>query len=199
MAGPGPDGTLLSRTDGIGLLARAIGYTLGSLRLVSEVSLTRPTPCRGWSLEVLLAHMDDSLLALCEAADLGKVSLVPRGQDDGLLVAPAAVLRARACGLLRAWARAGRREVVSVGNRPIGGGALTAAGAVEVTVHGWDVARSCGHAQPIPAGLAGEVLDAARWVLRDEDRPGRFDPPLALSPGAGPSDQLLAFLGRDPR
>ncbi|HKT03728.1 MAG TPA: maleylpyruvate isomerase N-terminal domain-containing protein, partial [Rugosimonospora sp.] len=60
-------------TGGITLLERAISYTLGSLQLVSPADLPRPTPCAGWDLSALLDHMDDSLLALTQAADLGGI------------------------------------------------------------------------------------------------------------------------------
>ena len=45
------------------------------------------TPCRGWDLLDLLRHMDDSLAALTEAAEIGYVDLVPVRGDalDGLV------------------------------------------------------------------------------------------------------------------
>src|SRR5690349_23901912 len=52
-----------------GLLERAIGYTLGSLLLVTPAAMTRPTPCADWDLGALLRHMDDSLAALHERSE----------------------------------------------------------------------------------------------------------------------------------
>jgi uncharacterized protein (TIGR03086 family) len=65
------------QTSGVALLERAVGYTLGSLQLVTPEALSQPTPCRGWDLRALLRHMDDSLAALQEAVDLAHVALHP--------------------------------------------------------------------------------------------------------------------------
>ncbi len=59
------------------LLERAIAYTRASLLLVTEADLGRPTPCAGWVLRDLLAHMDDSLEAMAVAAQATSLSLVP--------------------------------------------------------------------------------------------------------------------------
>ena len=53
--------------QGVALLERAMGYTLGSLQLVTPQSLDNPTPCREWDLRALLLHMNDSLLTLHQA------------------------------------------------------------------------------------------------------------------------------------
>lgn len=180
---------------GVGLLERAVNFTLGSLHLVTPALLSRPTPCRGWNLGMLLAHMDDSLLALQEAADLGHVALdVPEAGDGD----PVGTLKTRACHLLAAWSAAERPPLASVGGRSLTTGILTSAGAVEVTVHGWDVAQACGQERPLPEPLAEELLELAPLFITDDDRAGQFDPPVGVSPYAGASDRLLAFTGRKP-
>src|SRR2546423_11208778 len=63
---------------GIALLERAINYLLGSLRPVTPEALARPTPCAGWDLRALLAHLDDSLGALTEAVEAGAAWPPPR-------------------------------------------------------------------------------------------------------------------------
>ncbi|HVW43526.1 MAG TPA: TIGR03086 family metal-binding protein [Amycolatopsis sp.] len=180
---------------GIGLLERAVNYTLGSLLLVTPAHMSRPTPCRAWDLEALLAHMNDSLLALHEAADLGHVGLDVPGPVPG---DPVATLRDRACCLLGAWAVAEAPASVSVGGNALSTSILTSTGAVEIAAHGWDVAQACGRPRPIPPSLAEELLELAPFFVTDLDRPGRFDPAVVISPAATASDRLLAFLGRRP-
>jgi hypothetical protein len=65
----------------VGLLERAISYTIGNLHNVTSATLSRPTPCREWDLKDLLAHMNDSLIALHDAIDLGHVDLSPAITD----------------------------------------------------------------------------------------------------------------------
>jgi uncharacterized protein (TIGR03086 family) len=192
---------------GIVLLERAINYTLGSLQVVQPDGLSRPTPCADWDLAALLAHLDDSLSALFKAVDGGQVA---RGGD-----APGGVreawstdgggrgidlvkgVRARARDLVGACSIAAR-PVVSVGGLPLNTGIVTGTGAIEIAVHGWDVAQACGWERPIPASLAEELLAISPMFVAAADRPGLFHPPVDPPEPATPSDRLLAFLGRRP-
>jgi uncharacterized protein (TIGR03086 family) len=73
---------------------------------------------------------------------------------------------------------------------------LAAAGALEIAVHGWDVAQACGEDRPLPESLAATLLAVAPLVVRAEDRPGRFAAPYDVPPTATASERLLAFVGR---
>jgi uncharacterized protein (TIGR03086 family) len=181
-------------TGGIALLERAINYTLGSLALVTPAALTRPTPCPKWDLRALVDHVDDGLLALCEAVECDgidlDVSVAPPGD-------PVARLRARAARLLGAWAGADTGDLVRVSDHALTAAIVTTAGAIEIAVHGWDVARACGWHRPIPPSLAEELLDLAPLLVTAADRPARFGVPMNVLSGS-PSDRLVAFLGRHP-
>jgi uncharacterized protein (TIGR03086 family) len=183
---------------GIALLERAINYTLGSLQLVTPKDMSRPTPCRDWDLRALLAHMNDSLLALHEAINIGHVDVDVSPVDNGSTVDLVASLRSRACQLLGAWAGADSDHMISVAGRPLTTGIVTSTGAIEIAVHGWDVARACGQHRPIPPSLAEEMLDLSPLLVADADRPTRFAAPVDVPPLAGPGDRLVAFLGRHP-
>jgi uncharacterized protein (TIGR03086 family) len=185
--------------EGVGLLERAINYTRGSLQLVTPEALSRPTPCRGWDLRALVRHMNDSLAALHEAVDIGRVELDRAGDDLDAAIDPVATLRDRACRMLGAWTNARNHGVVAVAGHPLTSGIVTGTGAVEIAVHGWDVARACGRHRPIPAPLAEELLLLSRVLVTEADRPVRFAAPVHVPAAASPSDRLVAFLGRDPR
>lgn len=178
----------------VGLFERAVGYTRLSLRYVSHTALTSPTPCSGWNLGALLRHMDDSLAALQEAADVGYVALQPRTDDWAVDIV--AALRARACALLGAWAGKPGDGEVSVAGRLVSGGILASTGALEVAVHGWDVARACGHHRPLPPRFAEELLELVPLLVSDDDRPVRFASPVHVPTLAPAGDRLLGFLGR---
>jgi uncharacterized protein (TIGR03086 family) len=220
-------------TGGVALLERAMGYTLGSLLLVTPETMSCATPCTAWDLRALLLHMNDSLRTLHEAIAVGHVDFRAvdfravdfravdfravdfqaielqaielqatddPGADDGdPAVDPVASLRNRACRMIGAWTNAGGGGDISIAGKALSAGIVAAAGAVEVAVHGWDVARACGQHNPLPPALAGELLDLCRLLVRDADRPARFAARIDLAPDRGsPSDQLLAFLGRRP-
>jgi uncharacterized protein (TIGR03086 family) len=191
-----PQATL---SGGVALLERAVSYTLGQLHAVTAADLSRPTPCLPWDLRVLLLHMDDSLAALAEALDVRHVGPCPGpgyGPADSA-VSLVGALRDRACHLLGALAGAGD-DLVWVGGFPIPASVVTSAGAVDVAVHGWDVARACGRAGPIPEQLAVEMLEISPLLVSAADRPARFAAPVPVPAQASASDRLVAYLGRDP-
>jgi uncharacterized protein (TIGR03086 family) len=194
-------------TGGVALLERAMGYTLGSLLLVTPDAMSRATPCGEWDLRALLEHMNESLRALHEAVAVGHLDLdassEPGGPDADYGDAardPVAALRNRACAMVGAWANARDPGDIAIADRPLSAGIVAAAGAVEVAVHGWDVARACGQDRPVPPALAEELLDLCELLVGDGDRPTRFAAQIDQSRGpASPSDRLVAYLGRSPR
>jgi uncharacterized protein (TIGR03086 family) len=179
---------------GVGLLERAINYALGALHLVTREDLAAPTPCRSWDLRALLGHVDESLRALHEAGSCGRVPLTPAppGPAD-----PVAAVRAQASRVLSAWTHT-RRAGVTVGDADVSSGIVATAGALEVAVHGWDVARTAGPASSLPPVLARELLELSPFLVCAADRPLRFAEPAEVPAHAPASDRLLAFLGRHP-
>jgi uncharacterized protein (TIGR03086 family) len=184
----------------VDLLERAIGYTRGSLALVRPDLMGAATPCAGWDLRALLGHMDDSLASLHEAGSVGRVRLTGSPPAD---VDPVGALRSRACQLLAEWSTAeelpGGRTDVLVHGRPLTSSVLTSAGALEVAVHGWDVAVACGSHRPLPEPLARHLLSLAPALVADADRPARFAPAVEPPVDATRGERLLAYLGRQPR
>jgi uncharacterized protein (TIGR03086 family) len=192
-------------TGALGLLERAVGYTRVSLHAIAPADLKRPTPCAGWDLAALLRHMSDSLAALREAADVGEVRLSADVPADPVVhVATARCpdadlvsrIRDQACWLLGAWTKHDGAQLVRIAGSPMTAAVLASTGALEITVHGWDVAQACGRAHPLPPLLAAELFDLVPLLVRDADRPGRFAAPIRLDPSASVSDRLLAVLGR---
>jgi len=174
------------------LLERAVGYTRTCLALVTPDLMGAPTPCAEWDLARLLRHMDDSLAAFAEAA-VGRVDPCP---PPPLTPEVVASLRARACALLGAWSSDPGRGPVAVAGRPMPRELLAGTGALEIAVHGWDVARACRADRPLPEALARTLLEVAPLVVGDPDRDGRFAAPRAVPEGADAGTRLLAFLGR---
>ena len=174
----------------VGLLERAVNYTRGSLAHVTPEALHNPTPCRAWDLGQLLAHMDDALDAFTQAS-AGTVDLsVARTSGDVL-----DRIRTKACGLLGAWSDA-EPSAVLIGDRRLTAEVVVRAGALEITVHGWDVGQATGHPSPIPDDLARLLLPIAEELVSAADRPGRFGARVPQSPSASYDVALLGYLGR---
>lgn len=192
---------------GVELLDRSLAYTRLVLTGVTDADLPLPTPCSAWTLADLLAHLDDALDAFTEAAD-GTVSLVPatpallRAAPVVAAAARVAGLQAKADTLLDEW----RREpasLIGVGGARVPAATLARAAALEVAVHGNDVARTVRRPRvpglrSLPEALAADLVDVADEVLAPADRAGRFARARPLPPDADASQRLLAHLGRDP-
>lgn len=172
------------------LLDRALAYTRGALASVDEAHLGAPTPCRAWPLGALLAHMEDALDAFGEGAD-GVVGL----RMSLPAAARVTTLQRKACALHGRWSSA-PRGVVDVGGLPLDVAQVARAAALEIAVHGWDVAQATGAGTALPGPLAHELLPVAARLVTDADRPVRFAAPRPAPAGAPAAVRLLAWLGR---
>jgi uncharacterized protein (TIGR03086 family) len=167
-------------------------------------SLTAPTPCAPWTVRDLLNHLVGTLV-LGEAllgdhppavamrpGDLPASDLLG---DDAL-----AAYRAHVPPLLAAATpeSIGRVHATPLGDMP--GTVLAGFTALDVLVHGWDVARSTGQPAELDAALAEQALGFARQTISDEmgTRAPRIGPEVPVAPGASATDRLVAFLGRVP-
>lgn len=186
----------LDGLDGaVELLDRSLSYTRVALASVRDDRLSVPTPCARWDLAGLLQHMEDSLDAFGEGA-AGRVALTSAG------AVPAGVrtasLQRKACALLGAWSRPPER--VRIGPCFVDTALVAQAAALEIAVHGWDVARALTLDHPLPESLAGRLLPVAASLVTDQDRGGRFGPVRPAAPTTAPTPaaaRLLRFLGRD--
>ena len=189
-----------------GLLAGAIGYTLGVCALAGPHDMALPTPCADWNLAMLLAHLSASMADLETAIRAGALDL-ERPPDDAV-GDPVETLRDRAAQLL--WAAYGYDDpgrFVAVSGLPVPVGLVACTGAVEIAVHGWDVSAARGGAgcagarpiepiDPIPPALATRMLQLCPLLVAG--REGLFAGPVEVPAQASPGDKLVAFLGRDP-
>jgi uncharacterized protein (TIGR03086 family) len=183
----------------ITLLEQAISYAGRSVIDVTPALLPRPTPCRGWNLEMLLRHASESLAALHDATVTGHVALTSAIPDRDPAADPARTFRDRAVRLLAARANTDRRrQAIDIGDLPLPAVAMECAGAIEIAVHGWDVSQACGQNRPIPDALAASLLAIAPLLIPETGRYPQFSPPVTATAQAGPGDRLVAYLGRKP-
>jgi uncharacterized protein (TIGR03086 family) len=170
----------MSRRETV-LLADAVRYALGIAALVDQRQLTASTPCPGWNLDRLLRHLAGSIAVLDEA--ITGTPAPPAAAGD-----PVELLRDRAAGLLWTAFTAEDRTGYAV--------PVIAVGAIEITVHAWDIAVACASPRRIPSRLARPLLDLSAQLIPQRD--GLFGPPRPTPHCANPGDLLLAWLGRDP-
>jgi uncharacterized protein (TIGR03086 family) len=180
-----------------GLLGHAVSYALATAAQATPQHLPLATPCEGWDLRALLLHVSDSLDVLAEALQADQIGNGPAPEYEP---DPVACLRRRARALLGACATASAEErLVAIADRELTTSMVTAAGAIEIAVHGWDISVACGIGRPVPPGLAAELLPLATVLIPRATRAGLFADPVPVPEPACPGDRLVAFLGRRPR
>jgi uncharacterized protein (TIGR03086 family) len=186
---------------------------LASVDVVSRITaneLALATPCVGWNLADLLAHMTVQHRGFAAAArGQGADEAVWHTDTVAAAVAvdPARAYAEAAADVLDAFAGADVLDA-SFALPELGPGAAfpgeMAIGFhhVDYVVHGWDVARTLGR----PYGLPDDVVAAAvplAFMVPDGDfrraDGAVFGPAIESSGQSGDLDRILAHLGRSPR
>ena len=185
---------------------------LASVDVVDNVTtedLSRPTPCAGWNLSQLLAHMTVQHRGFAAAArghgadparwDTATVA-------DAVAFDPAGTYATAAADVLQAFAGDDVLDA-SFALPEFGPGAVFPGAQaigfhfVDYVVHGWDVARAI----DAPFTLSSEVISAVLpLVLAVPDGDFRnapnspFGPAIEAGEGVGDLDRMLLHLGRSP-
>ena len=186
---------LTSLPTPVAVLDSAIAWSHSCLQPARTRPLSLPTPCTGWDLGQLLLHMDESLVAIAEAAELGHVEVVPHQPPPGAAQLVDRVVQ-RACRTRAAWHHRLTSAPVGVGDLRLGRDTVVLVGALEIAVHGWDVAAATSQGRRLPENLAVRLYDVALAVVTPHERGRRFGPGVPVPSSAPTGTRLLAHLGR---
>jgi uncharacterized protein (TIGR03086 family) len=179
----------------VAVLDSAVTWTHNCLQLARSSPLDVPTPCADWDLGQLLTHMEDSLVALGEAAADGRVPLRDLALHTGEGPSVDRVIQL-GCGTRAAWHARSTSAPITISDLSLGGDTTALVGALEIAVHGWDVASATGQQCRIPEDLAVRLYDVALAVVTAGERGWRFGRAIDVPPSAPASTRLLAHLGR---
>jgi uncharacterized protein (TIGR03086 family) len=179
--------------DIIDSLGSTFEHAHGVIVGVRPDQLDDRTPCAEWTVRDLLGHMI-GVVAGMGAAVAGRPSEPFVLTDD-----PAAQFDAASAGALAAWGTPGVLDrVIEFGPGPLPGRVLAGINLLDTSTHTWDLATATGQAPALPDGVARAALEASRQILSPEIRTGRFGPECPAPADAGPTEMLVAFLGRHP-
>ncbi|MDH6196910.1 uncharacterized protein (TIGR03086 family) [Mycobacterium frederiksbergense] len=184
---------------------------LKSIDIVSTVGsadLGRATPCSGWSLADLLAHMTAQHRGFAAAArGHGADDEIwrPETVADAVRADPVGSYAAAAHDVLDAFAADGVAEATFA--LPEFGPGATFPGAlamgfhfVDYVVHGWDVAAALGAPYDLPADVIAAVLPLVMMVPDGDYRaaPNAAFAPAVKASGTTDFETILLHLGRRP-
>ncbi|OHV05577.1 TIGR03086 family metal-binding protein [Mycobacterium talmoniae] len=188
----------------------AVQASVDAVKRVSRDDLARPTPCAGWDLADLLAHMTVQHHGFAAAArgrgpelavwDVAAVAGAVR--DD-----PVGVYAAAATEVLDAFAADGVLDapfaLPELAADAVFPGALAIGfHFVDYVVHGWDVARSIGAPFELPAEVVAAAVPLV-FAIPDGEFRAMDNAPFGLAqPVSGAAtdyERILAHLGRSPQ
>jgi uncharacterized protein (TIGR03086 family) len=183
---------------------RALDAVTDLLAGLTPADLDRPSPCAGWDLRQLLAHMVGQNHGFAAAAehDVDVAAFADRAvdEDPGRVWAESATLVADA--LAAAVAVDGRTillpEFASYGRLPAP--FVLGMQQLDTVVHGWDVATALGVPYRPDDELVATTLELARAVPGGaaREQPGASFAPAVTGDTDDPWVEALRLLGRDP-
>ncbi|MGW7354174.1 TIGR03086 family metal-binding protein [Streptomyces sp. NPDC054784] len=178
------------------LLGAASARAVPVVGAVPDDRLGAATPCAEYDVRALLNHLFSVVVnfqALAAKGDTDLARTPDRVADDGWRERFAA----ETGRLAAAWAAPGAEEGTA-GRMEMPARTVGSLAVLDLTVHGWDLARSVGVPfTPDPACVTEmtALLDGLAPTAR---RMGVFAEPAPVPADASPFDRLLAATGRDP-
>jgi len=184
------------------LHTRAMRACAEAVAQATPADLGRPTPCEGWTLADLLAHMtvqDRGFAAAARGAVTTVDNWVPEYFGDDAIARYAEA----ADEVSQALAEEGVLERGFVlpeftAKEPIPGPRAIRAHLIDAVVHGWDVARTVGVKYELDDEVLAESLAIAESIPDGENRGTFFSRAVAADPQAPVLDRIVAHLGRSP-
>jgi len=178
-------------------LDMAVKSTLAILMKVQPADLEAPTPCASWSVRGLINHFVGT--ARWWAGILaGQADDTDADYAGGDFVAAYEESIRIAQAAFEADGALDRTVRLPFGEFP--GTVVRGMAALDQFAHGWDLARAIGYPTDLDPDLAAQLLDQARMAITDAyrgpDGEAPFGPAAQAPAGAGPADQLAAYLGR---
>jgi uncharacterized protein (TIGR03086 family) len=177
---------------------RALEQADGFIAAVTAEDLARPTPCAGWTLEVLLRHMVSHNHGFAAAAR-GEPAQRSVWEDASLGEDPYQAYQESAAAVTAAF---GAPDVLERKLEVYGYGVFSAPTAismhfVDFLVHGWDVARAIGSPGELDEEVSAQALRIAlRWPYHRPDK--AFGEKVDVPEDAPAHQRLVGYLGRRP-
>ncbi|MER6072216.1 TIGR03086 family metal-binding protein [Streptomyces sp. NPDC001817] len=195
MTGTGADFVELDRI--------AVQEAVRVVNLATAADWRRDTPCAGWTLRQLVAHMTAQHIGFAAAArGAGREPEYWREPAD--MSDPGRVHRSAAASVLSAFAEPGvpgREFALPELGGDVPGDRAISFHFVDHVVHAWDVAATLGTEVDFPEHVLVAARAVARRVPADPARRGPgfpFAPALEVPEGSGPLEEALRLLGRSP-
>jgi uncharacterized protein (TIGR03086 family) len=178
--------------NNLGLLDDAGTAFEAVLQGVKPARLSDASSCADWSVRDLISHVVSGNLTFA-----GMVTGAAPAGGDVLGDDPVAAFRASLETLKEVFAGEGVMDQVfqtPIGERPAA--RLVTTRAIEMGIHGWDLARSTGQVIDLPESVVEAGLAQLRMMLSGDRAGMPFGAEQPVPEGAPGADRLAAYAGR---
>jgi uncharacterized protein (TIGR03086 family) len=189
--------------DYIALDAEAVRTSIELVTTVTDADLSKPTPCRAWTLYGLLAHMATQHYGFAAASRSESDPAIWKLRDLGDDPVKAYVESAE--HVLDAFAQPGVAErtfpLAEFGpDAAFPGAQAVSFHFIDYIVHSWDVAKSLGKTVTFEPATLEAATAVAQIVPTGDVRRAPGTPFAADIPWSAdnPLDRIVAYLGRNP-
>ncbi|MCY0904708.1 TIGR03086 family metal-binding protein [Arthrobacter sp. H14-L1] len=186
--------------NALNLLERALLQTGNLVAGVKPEQASLPTPCSGWDVNALLAHMvvqdldNFTLAARAQTPDWAQMPHVPESDWSS-------TFQARAQALLSTWREVDPEVTVAgPGGQDVPLMSRADQQITELSVHAWDLARATGQPVELDSDVASYALGWGQHMLRPAYRGPdlAFGAEVPVPEDAPVQDRLAGWFGRDP-
>jgi uncharacterized protein (TIGR03086 family) len=173
---------------------------------IGEDQWDAPTPDRDWSVADLVSHLVEEhrwAAPLLHGQDLDAAALIVAGSrslpvDGGVGANLAEEWDEAAVESADAFSADGALDrEVALSRGPTAALTYLAEMTFDLVVHGWDLAKAIGYADPLPAEVVESVYASAQ-KMGDLSSSELFDAPVPVPDDATTIDKLVALTGRRP-
>ncbi|HEX2574873.1 MAG TPA: TIGR03086 family metal-binding protein [Aquihabitans sp.] len=178
-------------------LSSAASHLASLVERVPDDALDRPTPCEGYAVRDLLAHIGGLAVGFRTTAVKRPVPPPAQGEDLRLDDGWRAQIPRDLQAMADAWAEPSAWEgMTEAGGVALPGEVAGLVGLGELVIHGWDLARATGGEAYDGPELAAVLPMAEQFQELGPDGP--YGPRVAVSDDAPLLDRILGATGREP-
>jgi len=180
----------MSDLNGVSAAEASWQYTRKVLDSLSQDDRSKQTACSEYTVDGVLEHLTGSMqgLGMAGGAAAGEP---PDTAEIDYVAGPTEAA-------LAAWRARGVDGNVSLGDNEMPAGFVADILAMEIFVHGWDIADATGQSFDPPEDLSNYLDSALHQIIGGGGRRDAFADEVSSDGGASALDRVIAFSGRTP-
>ena len=179
------------------LLDLGLDVVGGSVSATPADGWSAPSPCDGWTARDVLSHVTGTAAKALGVLTGDEYAGVPARPRDEAAASVVAHWHDLAAATRSAMMTADLDAVAETPRGPMPVATALRLPIADFATHAWDIAAASGRSLELDPALLHHIREVCTAIPEDRLRaPGLFAPEVAPRDGAGPTERLMAWLGR---